>query len=155
MFSAEVWVLIAFCCFFCFFGKKLYSALTTVCDEYSKKIEIRIADAEKLKENAAEMLSAAYSRKAEIEKSIEVMKAKSEFAVAVFKEDSEKHISLLKSRLEKELDEAVKAALNSRYEGIVKDLSANFTTELEALIEKKKPDIFIDVESLKKLKINK
>ena len=155
MFSAELWVLIAFLCFFLFFGKKLYFAIVKMCDEYSSKIEFRISEAEKLKENASEMLSAAYSRKAEIENEINMMRAQSSESVAVFKEESEKHARFLKDRLEKEFDATISATLNSRYECIVKDLSARFSAELEALIDKEKPNISVDVEALKKLKNNK
>ena len=96
----SVSIVISFLGFCWIFAKKVYPMLTQKLDEHIEAVKQQIAEAEKLREDAAAALKKAQEKEEEIEKIITANRLKSEEKIIRLREENERLLKILRERHE-------------------------------------------------------
>lgn len=151
MFTPEFWILISFVCFIAFLGRKIYSKVVAQLDSYISEVSGEIEEAEKIKEEAAEMLKSAYLRRDEQSTEVEQYKVESEQKLNRLAEANKKYIDSLAAGFQQSFEKNIQAVISKRVDGITNDIISKVINQLESEILQKKPKIRVSAKDLKKL----
>ena len=152
MLSAEFWVAISFVCFVVLFGKKIYALLSREADNYILDIKTKIKEAEKLREEASDLLKSAYERKNNVKNEVERYKRDSEMYINSLKLEDKKYLDQLEKNMLKTFEADIKSSLSKKSEQMINSLTNKFSEGLLNKIASEQPKIEVRVSDLDRLK---
>lgn len=151
MFTPEIWVLISFLCFVGFFGKKLYKTLAEQLDNYIADVTKKIEEAERIKEEAAELLKNACLRRDQQNEEIEMYKKQSEEKLQKLADANAKYIENLSLSFQRSFAKKVDADISKKVNMVRNNIIEQIVSHVEAKILQDKPKIRVSEDDLKKL----
>lgn len=151
MFTPELWVLISFLCFVGFFGRKIYLKIVEQLDEYIKGISEKIAEAEKIKEEAAILLKEACSRRDKQQEEIDRYKKESEEKLKILNESNCRYMDALTKNFQQSFDKKVEADIAKKIDEAKNRIIEQVIFDVEKKILEDKPKIRVLEDDLKRL----
>ena len=148
----SVSIVISFLGFCWIFAKKVYPMLTQKLDEHIEAVKQQIAEAEKLREDAAAALKKAQEKEEEIEKIITANRLKSEEKIIRLREENERLLKILRERHEISLKTQLEAEVVKQKNQLIDRLADLILKRISEKIEETDYKFSI---SLKKEDLNK
>ena len=146
-------IVISFLGFAWIFVKKVYPMIIKKLDDHIDSVKQKIAEAEKLKDEARTALKNAYIRKDDIEKIVEENRKKSEERIENLRRENEALLQTLKQRYEDSLKTQLEAAFLKQKNILIDKLSDLLIDKLTKKMKNSKieSDIVITKDELQKL----
>ena len=146
-------IVISFLGFAWIFVKKVYPMIIKKLDDQIDSVKQKIAEAEKLKDEARTALKNAYIRKDDIEKIVEENRKKSEERIENLRRENEALLQTLKQRYEDSLKTQLEAAFLKQKNILIDKLSDLLIDKLTKKMKNSKieSDIVITKDELQKL----
>lgn len=151
MFTPEFWVLISFVFFVGFFGRKIYLKITGQLDEYIKSVSDKIAEAEKIKEEASVLLKNARLRQDKQQDEVGKYQKESEEKLRILDEANRNYMDNLVKNFQQSFDKKVEADIAKKVETVRNSIIEQIISDVEKKILEDKPKIRVLEEDLKKL----
>lgn len=151
MFTPEMWVLISFLCFIGFFGRKIYLKIVEQIDEYIKGISEKIAEAEKIKEEASVLLKEACLRRDKQQEEVDRYKRESEQKLKILDESNRRYMDALTKNFQQSFDKKVEADIAKKIEETKNRIIEQVVFDVEKKILEDKPKIRVLEDDLKQL----
>jgi F0F1-type ATP synthase membrane subunit b/b' len=148
----SVSIVISFLGFCWIFAKKVYPMLTQKLDEHIEAVKQQIAEAEKLREDAAAALKKAQEKEGEIEKIIIANRLKSEEKIRRLHDENERLLKILRERHEISLKTQLEAEVVKQKNQLIDRLADLILKRISEKIEETDYKFSI---SLKKEDLNK
>ncbi len=145
-------IVISFLGFCWIFAKKVYPMLTQKLDEHIEAVKQQIAEAEKLREDAAAALKKAQEKEGEIEEIITANRLKSEEKIRRLREENERLLKMLRERHEISLKTQLEAEVVKQKNQLIDRLADLILKKISERIEETDYKFSI---SLKKEDLNK
>ena len=145
-------IVISFLGFCWIFAKKVYPMLTQKLDEHIEAVKQQIAEAEKLREDAAADLKKAQEKEGEIEEIITANRLKSEEKIRRLREENERLLKMLRERHEISLKTQLEAEVVKQKNQLIDRLADLILKKISERIEETDYKFSI---SLKKEDLNK
>lgn len=149
----SVSIVISFLGFALIFAKKVYPMIIKKLDDHIDSVKQKIAEAEKLKDEARTALKNAYIRKDDIEKIVEENRKKSEERIENLRRENDALLQTLKQRYEDSLKTQLEAAFLKQKNILIDKLSDLLIEKLTEKMKNSKieSDTVITKEELQKL----
>lgn len=151
MFTPEIWVLLAFVCFVACFGRKLYKAVVDYIDLYIRNVKEKVDDAERLKNEATELLKQAYQKRDTVGQVIDELHIASKHKLEQLDKANTTYIDNLTVNFQKSFARKVEAAIAQKVEEVKNQVMEQVIFELEKRIIEEKPKIRVSRDDLSHL----